>query len=63
MPAIRAIPSAIPCEATDMNDIESGVNAILEQVIEAMVRPLTAEERSPRSKELEKYSRIVFKGA
>jgi hypothetical protein len=63
MPAIRAIPSAIPCEATDMNDIASGVDLILDQVINAMTRPLTDEEKSPRSREPEKYARIVFKGS
>jgi hypothetical protein len=63
MPSIRAIPSSIPCEATDLNDIESGVNAILENIIQAMVKPLTPEEKSPKSKEPEKFARIVFKGS
>jgi hypothetical protein len=62
MPTIRAIYSAIPCEATDLGDIESGVDAILEKVIEALVRPLTEGEKFPSPKESEKLARLVFTG-
>jgi hypothetical protein len=62
MPAIRGIYSSIPCEATDLDDIESGVNAILDKVIEGLTRPLTEAEKSPGPKEPEKLSRLVFGG-
>ena len=62
MPPIRAIFSAIPCEATDPDDIESGVDTIFDDVIKALVRPLTEEEKSPKPREAEKLSRVVFSG-
>jgi hypothetical protein len=62
MPLIRAIPSAIACEATELEDIEAGVQAILEKIIAALTQPLSAEEEMPKSKEPEKPARIVVKG-
>lgn len=62
MPPIRAVFSAIPCEATDREEIEKGVEIILDKVITALTQPLTAEERSPKPKELEQLPRAVFSG-
>ncbi len=62
MPVIRAVPSAIPCEATDLSDIDSGVLVILDKVVEALTKPLTSEEKTPKSREPENLARIVFNG-
>jgi len=62
MPGIRAVFSPVPCEATDPVDIESGVDRILEQVIQALTRPLSPDEKNPRTTEPEKPARLVFKG-
>jgi hypothetical protein len=62
MPYVRSVPTPVPCEATAMEDIESGVSAAFDNIVAALVKPLTAEEKSPPPKEIEKPSRIVFKG-
>jgi hypothetical protein len=62
MPVIRAIPSAIPCEATDLADIDSGVLTVLDKVVEGLTKTLSVEEKEPKSREPDKLSRLVFKG-
>jgi hypothetical protein len=62
MPAIRAVFSAIPCEATDLEEIDRGVDIILPKVVDALTRPLSNEEKYPKAKELEKLPRVVFSG-
>lgn len=62
MPQIRVVPEPIVSESTDNEEIETGVTGVMEQVIYALTRPLTAEEKYPSSKEIEKPSRVVFKG-
>ncbi len=63
MPVLRVIPTAVPCEASIMEDIEAGVDGVMEAIIAALTKPLTAEEKSPKPKEPEKPARIVFKGS
>jgi hypothetical protein len=62
MPGIRVIPESVPCECTVKEQIEVGANAIMDDVIDALTHPLTAEEKSPQPKDSMKPSRIVFKG-
>jgi hypothetical protein len=42
--------------------IEIGVSAVMDDIIAALTRPLTAEEKSPQKQEVRKPSRIIFKG-
>jgi hypothetical protein len=62
MPGVRVVYEAIPCECTVGERIEAGVNAVIDEIVAALTRPLTQEEISPKPKEPEKLSRIVFKG-
>jgi hypothetical protein len=62
MPGIRVTPENIVSECTDMEEIQAGVAAVIDEVITNLTRPLTAEESSPMSKEMEKPTRLVFKG-
>ncbi|MGA2463801.1 MAG: hypothetical protein ABSH06_05535, partial [Thermodesulfobacteriota bacterium] len=62
MPGLKIIPESVPCDSSVMDEIEVGINSVIENIIEALTRPLTSEEQSPKAKELEKPSRIVFKG-
>ena len=62
LPGVRVIPETVACEANVAANIESGVDAVMDQIIEGLTRPLTAEEKTPR-KESEQLSRIVFKGS
>jgi hypothetical protein len=62
MPMLRMVPTSVHCEATIPENIEAGVSAALDDIISALTRPLSDEEKSPRQKEAEKPARIVFKG-
>lgn len=63
MPGVRVVATATPCEASVIEDIEAGVTTAMDDIVAALTRPLTAEEKSPRPKETEKPSRIMFKGS
>ena len=63
MPVLRYIPTSVPCEASIMEDIEAGVDGAFEAMVTALTKPLTAEEKSPKPKEIEKPTRIIFKGS
>jgi hypothetical protein len=61
MPGIRAIGTTIPCESTVRADIDAGVVGAMQEIIEGLTKPLTAEEKSPKPKTA-KPPRIAFKG-
>jgi len=63
MPVLKFLPTSVPCEASLMEDIEAGVDEVMGDIIAALTRPITAEEKSPRPKEREKPARIIFKGS
>jgi hypothetical protein len=62
MPELRIVPETIYSESTVMEEVEAGVSAAMDDIVAALTRPLTEEEKSPKPKEVEKLSRIVFKG-
>jgi len=62
MPGVRVVPEPIVSECTVMEEIEAGVDGVMDDVVAALTRPLTAEEKSPKPKKVEKPSRIIFKG-
>jgi len=45
-----------------MEEIEAGVGAVMDDIVTALTKPLTDEEKSPEPKEVENLPRIVFKG-
>jgi hypothetical protein len=61
MPGLRILAENVACESTVTEDIESGVAAVMPEVVSALTRPLTAEEKSPGQK-AQKPSRIVLRG-
>jgi len=63
MPVIRVVPETIVSESTVIEDIEAAITAVADKMVGALTRPLTAEERSPKPREPEKPTRIVFKGS
>ena len=62
MPVVRVVPEPIVSECTVMEEIESGISGVMEDVVAALTGPLTDEEESPKPKEIGKPSRIIFKG-
>jgi hypothetical protein len=61
LPGLRVIGTRIACEATVAADIEAGVEGALNDIIAALTKPLTPEEKSPQVK-AEKPPSIAFKG-
>ena len=63
MPVVRVVPETIVSESTVVKDIEAAITAVADDMVNALTRPLTGEEQSPRSREPEEPARIVFKGS
>jgi hypothetical protein len=63
MPVLRYVPTKVPCESSIMTDIESGVDGAMDAIITALLKPLTAEEKSPKPRVAENPPRIIFKGS
>ena len=61
MPGIRIVGESVACESTVKSDIEEGVAAAMNDVIEGLTRPLTPEEKSPKQ-QTGKTARVAFKG-
>ena len=62
MPGLRVLAESIASECIVPEQIEAGVGAVLEDIIAALTKPLTEEEKSP-VREIVKPSRIVFEGS
>ena len=62
MPGIRILGTSVPCETNEKFEIEAGVAAAMDNIIAALTRPLTGDEKSPRQ-QLEKSPRIAFTGS
>jgi hypothetical protein len=45
-----------------MAEIDRGITSIIDTIIDALTKPLTEEEESPKPKKVEKIPRIAFKG-
>lgn len=56
------VPTSVPCEVSVTEQIVPGIDNALDDIIGALTRPLTPEEKSPKSVEIEKPPRIIFKG-
>ncbi len=63
MPVLRIVPTTVPCESSIIPDIEAGIDGAMDAIITALTKPLTAEEKSPKAREIEKPQRIIFKGS
>ncbi len=62
MPSLRVVPLTVPCECSDVDQVETGVGSALDKIIDNLTRPLVPEEKSPRPKEIVREPRIMFKG-
>lgn len=61
MPTLRVLGEPIACESTVAEDIKSGIDKVFDDIVAALTRPLTEEEKFPQLK-IENAPRIVFKG-
>jgi hypothetical protein len=63
MSPVRLVAETVPSEWTNLKDIEEKIGAVIDDIVAALTKPLSAEEQSPQMKEIEKAPRIVFKGS
>ncbi len=61
LPGLRMVPTKIPGGISDVEIIRPGLSEVLDDIVAALTKPLTAEEKSPKPK-VEKPPRIIFKG-
>ena len=61
MPTLRVLGESVTCESTVAEDIESGIDEVFDDIVAALTRPLTEQEKSPQMK-IEDAPRIAFKG-
>jgi hypothetical protein len=62
MPSVRVVGEPVPCECSEQDEIDAGVRATMARIVEALTKPLSAEEADPKPKEKEKPSRVAFRG-
>jgi hypothetical protein len=63
LPGIRLVPEPIVSECTITEEIEAGIDSVMDDIVGMLTRPLTDEERMPRLKEMAVPSRIIFRGS
>jgi hypothetical protein len=63
MPVVRIVPEAIVSESTVKETIDKAIMAVFDDMVAALTRPLTPDEKSPKRREPENPPRIVFKGS
>jgi len=61
MPGIRVVGESVACESTVKSEIEEGIAAAMNDVVEGLTKPLTPEEKSPKQ-QTGKTPRVAFKG-
>jgi hypothetical protein len=61
-PGLRVVSESVPPECTVTEQIRSGVIAVMDEIIAGLIRPLSAEETSPRPPAVEVQPRTVFSG-
>ncbi len=62
-PGIRLVPEPIVSECTIAEEIEAGIDSVVDDIIGMLTQPLTEEEKMPKPKETAIPSRIIFKGS
>ena len=62
MPGIRVVGESVACESTVKSEIEEGIAAAMQDVVEALTKPLTPEEKFPKQ-QTGKTPRVAFKGS
>ncbi|MFC1918507.1 hypothetical protein ACFLWW_00830 [Chloroflexota bacterium] len=62
IPGFRLVAETVPSECNVIEQVEEGISeAVVDEVVAALTKPPTADEKSPESKERE-LPRVVFKG-
>jgi hypothetical protein len=63
MPNIRIVVESIPGHTTITEKVNEGISLVLDEIITALTKPLTGEEKTPKSADQENPSKVVFNGS
>ena len=63
LPGIRMVPESIVSECNVPDEIEAGVDEVMDRIVDALTRPLSETEKTPTPKDTGKQERVVFKGS
>lgn len=62
-PTLRGVPVKIPPECSVADTIQVGISAVMVDILAALTRSLSEEEKSPIPKKSTTFQRVVFKGS
>ncbi len=62
-PSLRLVSETVPSECSVMEEIDAALEAVMDEIVAGLTRPLTAEEAAPKAREGGSSSRIIFKGS
>jgi hypothetical protein len=62
IPGLRFVAETVPAENTVFEKARAGISPVIDDIIAALTRPLTAEETSPKGDVIRELPRIIFKG-
>ncbi len=62
MPGARILAETVPVECTVAEVIESAMNAVMDDIVDALTRPLTEQEAAPQPEAAEVQERVAFRG-
>ena len=63
MPGVRVVGESVPCECSEQDVIDRALQEAMPRIIDALTKPLSAEDAAPQAKATEAPARIAFKGA
>ena len=61
-PGLRIVSEPVPSENTVMEKAREGISQVIDDIITALTKPLSAEEKSPKAEVRRESPRIGFKG-
>ena len=63
MPSVRIVAEKVPCECSEQEIADAEIAAVMDKIVDALTKPLSAEEAKPTPKKKEQPARIAFSGA
>jgi hypothetical protein len=63
MPSVRIVSEKVPCECSEQEVADAEIAAVMDKIVDALTKPLSAEEANPAPKKKEQPARVAFRGA
>jgi hypothetical protein len=62
-PSLRFVAETVPSECSVTDEIDAALEAVMDEIVAGLTKPLTSEESAPKPHESKNPSRIAFKGS